>query len=66
MGGDPKAIAAAKASLVKTLSVSYLATTDFNGAGPTATDPVTVSSAPTTTLLSTAGVSSTTDPSIFV
>ena len=64
-GGDPKAIAAAKASLVKTLSVSYLATTDFNAAGPTATDPVTVSSAPTTTVLSTAGVSSATDPSIY-
>ncbi|MCC6505978.1 MAG: Ig-like domain repeat protein, partial [Aquimonas sp.] len=64
-GGDPKAIAAAKASLAKTLSVSYLATTDFHAAGPTATDPVTVSSAPTTTLLSTAGVSSATDPSIY-
>ncbi|MBK9494539.1 MAG: Ig-like domain repeat protein [Xanthomonadales bacterium] len=64
-GGDPKAIAAAKASLIKSLSVSYLATTDFHAAGPTATDPVTVSSAPTTTLLSTAGVSSATDPSIY-
>lgn len=64
-GGDPKAIAAAKASLAKSLSVSYLATTDFNAAGPTATTPVTVSSAPTTTLLSTAGVSSATDPSIY-
>ncbi|SDE14890.1 beta strand repeat-containing protein, partial [Aquimonas voraii] len=48
---DPKLAAAAKAALLKTLTVSYAQTVDFNASGPTAADPVTVSSAPTATVL---------------
>ncbi|SDD63179.1 lectin-like domain-containing protein, partial [Aquimonas voraii] len=50
---DPKRAAAAKAALMKTLQLSYAATADFNASGPTEADPVTVSSAPTVTVLST-------------
>ncbi|MFN7782311.1 MAG: Ig-like domain repeat protein, partial [Lysobacterales bacterium] len=54
---DPKRAAVAKATLAKTLQVSFAETDDFNGAGPTAADGVNVSSAPTTTVLSTRALS---------
>jgi hypothetical protein len=59
---DPKVVAAAKASLQKSITVSYSQTADFNSASAAA-DPVTVSSAPTATLLSTAGAVGGADPS---
>jgi len=59
---DPKIAAAAKASLQKTITLSYAQTVDFNAASAAA-DPVTVSSAPTSTLLVSAGAVGAADPS---